>query len=158
MSTNISTAFDAIKAKMISLFPESSGYIQLSNPYDIEENTEAACEQGWGVAFGSGQNLNLSISCNMSIQRTIAIVLTRRRYANELDTPNKEVAEKLLFEDQFTLIKALETEPALDSSTSGIAGFTFSSDDGIEVIFEESDSYIKLKSEFALKYFEHLET
>lgn len=158
MSTNISTAFDAIKAKMIALFPEASGYIQLSNPYDIEENTVASCEQGWGVAFGSGQNLNLEVGCRLSMQRTITITLTRRRYANELDTANKEDAEKLLFEDQYKLIQALELEPALDSSTSGIAGIGFSSDDGVEVIFEESDAYIKLSSEFELKYFEHLES
>lgn len=155
--SNITTAFDIIKAKMITLFPEASGYIQLTNPYDIDENTVAALEQGWGVAFGEGTNLNLSVSCNLSVRRTINITLTRRRFALELHTENKEAAEKSILEDQYILIKAIETEPALDSSISGIAGMTFSSDNGIESVLAEGDSYIKLTSVFDLKYFENLE-
>lgn len=155
--TNISTAFDTIKTVMGTLFPLASDYIQLSNPYEIEENTTAALEKGWGIAFGPGNNLSLEISCRLSMQRNIAITLTRRRFANQLDTEAKEDAEKLLLEDQFTLIKYVETNAALDSATSGIAGITFSSDNGIESVAADGDVYIKLTSVFELKYFENLE-
>lgn len=153
MSSNISTAFDAIKTKMGTLFPS---HIQLSNPYDIEENTIAALELGWGVALGPGTNSNRNLSCNMSIQRTITITITRRRYANELDTESKESAEKSLLEDHYTLIKALEKENTLNSTTSGIARFVYLSDAGIEVVDTTSDSYIKISTEFELEYFEDL--
>lgn len=151
--SNISTAFDAIKTKMGTLFPS---HIQLSNPYDIEENTTASLELGWGVALGPGTNSNRNLSCNMSIQRTITMTLTRRRYANELDTESKESAEKSLLEDHYTLIKAMEKEGTLNSTVSGIARFFYASDNGIEVIVAESDSYIKLSTVFELEYFEDL--
>lgn len=154
--TNITTAFDTIKTLLGTLFPSASGYIQLSNPYDINENTEAALSKGWGLGFGPGQNLQLEIDCRLAMQRTISITLTRRRYAKELDPSNKESAEKSIFEDQFLLLKSLETAPALDSQTSGIAGMVFSSDNGIETVIDNNDVYIKLVSEFELKYFENL--
>lgn len=155
--SNITTAFDAIKAKMLVLFPEVSGYYQLTNPYDVEENTITMHEKGWGVALGPGTNTNRQLSCRLSVQRDITIVLTRRRYANELDTPSKESAEKSILEDQYTLIKALEKDPTINSSVSGIARFVFASDGGIETILAESDAFIKLVTVFNMEYFENLE-
>ena len=151
--SNISTAFVALKAKMGTLFPS---HIQLSNPYNIEENTALSLSLGWGVALGPGRNSNRNFSCNMSIQRTITITLTRRRYAKELDTDSKETAEKDLLEDHYILIKAMESETTLNSTVSGIARFYYSSDGGIEVVVAESESYIKLSTEFELEYFEDL--
>lgn len=156
MSTNISTAFDAIKAKLATLYPPGSGYYQLTNPYNIEENTDSAKELGWGIALGHGANTKRNLSNQMSLQRTIRIILTRRRYANELDTDSKESAEKSLLEDQFLLIRSLELEPAINNATSGITRFVYVGDDGIESVLADNDSYIKLSSEFELEYFESL--
>lgn len=155
--SNISTAFDAIKAKMQTLFTEVNGYYQLANPYDVEENTITMHEKGWGVALGAGANTNRELSCRLSVQRSISIILTRRRYANELDITPKEDAEKALLEDQYTLIKAMENEFALNNNVSGITRFTFSSDGGIESVLAESDAFIKLVSVFELEYFENLQ-
>lgn len=123
--SNITTAFDQMKLLMQTLFPESSGYYQLTNPYDVEENTITMHEKGWGIALGAGVNTNRELSCRLSLQRDISFVLTRRRYANELDTDSKESAEKSILEDQYLLIRELEKYPSLNNSTSGITRLRF---------------------------------
>lgn len=155
--SNISTAFDAIKAKMQTLFTEVNGYYQLANPYDVEENTTPMHEKGWGVALGAGANTNRELSCRLSVQRSISIILTRRRYANELDITPKEDAEKAILEDQYNLIKAMENEFALNNNVSGVTRCVFASDGGIESVLAESDAFIKLVSVFELEYFENLQ-
>lgn len=156
--SNISTAFDAIKDLMEATFTDVAGYYQLSNPYDIEENTIAALEKGWGVGLGPAVNTNRELSCRLSLQRAISITLTRRRYANELDTESKETAEKDLLEDHHTLIKELEKYPQINNSTSGIARFRYTGDGGIESTIVDNDAFIKITTSFDLEYFENLET
>jgi hypothetical protein len=150
--SNISTAYDAIKSKMDALFPSSSGYIQLVNPYDIEENTDSALRLGWGISFGSATNTRRELS----IERTINITFTRARFRSEFNTSQQETNEKLLFEDQYLLIKDLEKEPTINNAVSGIAKFSFDSDGGVESVTGESDAYIKLVTVFSLEYFENL--
>lgn len=155
--SNISTAFAAIKALLGTLYATSSGYIQLTNPYDIAENTTASLEKGWGVAFGAGTNTHRELGCRLSVERKMTVTLTRRRFANELDTAQKEDAEKNIFEDQFLLIKNLENEPTINNAISGITKFAFESDGGIESVYDDTDTYIKLVSVFQLEYFENLQ-
>ena len=155
--SNISTAYDAIKTKLDTLFPSSSGYIQLVNPYDIDENTDSALRIGWGIAFGSATNTRRELSCRLSIERTITITFTRARFRSEFNTSQQETNEKLLFEDQYLLIKDLENEPMINNATSGITKFTYESDGGVESVTGESDAYIKLSTVFSLEYFENLQ-
>lgn len=155
--SNITTGFDAIKARLEALFTSGAGYYQLSNPYDVDENTTSALQKGWGIAIGSASNTNRQLSCNLSLQRTMTIVLTRRRYANELDTVPKETAEKQLLEDQYILIKDLEKAIALNSAVSGLTRFQYTSDGGIESVIE-GDAFIKLVTDFEMEYFEDLNT
>ena len=152
--SNISTAYDAIKSRMVALFPSA---IQLVNPYDVEENSDPALKLGWGIAFGSGSNSRRELSCRLSVERTMTIVFTRARYRSEFSILQQETNEKLLFEDQYTLIKDLEKTPMINNAVSGITVFTFESDGGVESVVSDSDAYIKLVSEFTLEYFENLE-
>ncbi|RTL05189.1 hypothetical protein EKK58_08555 [Candidatus Dependentiae bacterium] len=156
--TNISTAFDAIKTLLATLYPQADGWIQLTDPYNIEGNSLSMHNKGWGVALGPGVNTNRQLECRLSVQRTISITLTGRRYANELHTENKEVAEKELLEAQFLLIQALEKEPQLNNSSSGITRFRYASDSGIENVIAGNDAFIKIVSDFELEYFEQLYT
>ncbi len=155
--SNISTAYDAIKTRMETLFPVGSGYIQLVNPYDVDENTDSALKLGWGISFGSGTNTKRELSCRLSVARTIDITFTRARFRSEFNVAQQETNEKLLFEDQYLLIKDLEKEPAINNAVSGITVFTFESDGGVESVTGESDAYIKLVSSFNLEYFENLQ-
>lgn len=155
--SNISTAFDEIKLRMEALFPYASGWYQMANPYQVEQNTLATHDKGWGIALGPGSNTNRNLSCKLSINRTITVTFLRRRYANEMDIVPKETAEKQILEDQYILIKDFEKAPALNNSTSGITRFQYDSDGGIENVFEGNEAFIKLATTYNLEYFEHLE-
>lgn len=154
--SNITTAFDAIKSKMQTLYPTASGYSQLTNPYNIQDNPTLALMKGWGVALNSGTNSQRELSCRLSIQRTITVMFTRLSQGNELLTANKETNTKALFEDQFTLIKELEKETSLNNNVSGITRFVYQSDEGIGFVETDTESIFTLATTFLLEYFENL--
>lgn len=154
--TNISTAFTALKTVLQTLFPEGSGYFQLTNPYNIDENPDAALLQGWGLAFGPGENTERLLSCSLSLSRSFTVTLTRARFGGDSITENKEEAELALFEDQFLLIKELENDVTLNNNISGITRIVFRSDGGIEDVVTDNDHYVKLTSTFQMEYFEKL--
>lgn len=153
--SNISTAYDALKTRLQTLYPSGSGYVQLVNPYEVEENTEAALKKGWGIAFGPAVNTERLLSCQLSLERTMTITFTRARFRSEFNISNQETNEKLLFEDQYLLIKDLENEPTINNASSGITKITFTGDAGVESI-GETDAYIKLVCDFKMEYFENL--
>jgi len=103
--SRIGTILTDLKAELAALFPSHS---QLSNPYSVAENTEGALRQGWGFRPSAGLNAKRNISCKLSIDRDIVILLTRQVFAGELDVDSKDAADRLLLEDHFTLIKNFE--------------------------------------------------
>ena len=147
MST-ISTLFDTIKSAATATL--SSHYV-LSNPYNPEENDELSLNQGVGVAFGSGQKSDREIDNHLWIRRSFSIVVTRRFFATELNTSDKETTEKDLFEDQKLLIIKMMQDPLVGISNS-VAKLIFISDNGIETIFGEADNFLKLVSNFEVEY------
>ena len=156
MSSNITTAFDAIKTKMNTTFPLGSGYYQITNPYLLSDNTESSKAKGWGIAVKSGLNTRKQISCYLTMSRNIDIVLVRMSNGSDLLTSNKELATKALLEDQFTLIQSLEQEPTLNNATSNIIKFEYDSDTGIEFIESGMESFFVINTTFSLEYFETL--
>lgn len=151
--SNISDAFDAIKTLVETTLPDHK---QLTNPYDIGENTTDSLLQGWGLALNAGLNTQRELSCRLSLQRTISIPIARARHGSSLDTLKKETNEKLLLEDQFLIVKALEKDPTVNDNAT-ITRFVFTGDGGIETVYADSDAYIVLISNFELEYFENLE-
>lgn len=152
--SNISDAFDAIKDLLVATFPN---HLQLVNPYDLNENTTQSLLKGWGLAIGPGENSNRKLSCQLSIKRSINIPLTRVRHGSSLLVGNKETNEKLLLEDQYLLIKALEKDPTVNNNEV-ITSMKFQNDQGIQPVFSENDHYIALVSTFEIEYFEDLNT
>jgi len=150
--SNISDAFDAIKALMQTTLP---GHNQLTNPYDIGENTTEQLLKGWGLAIGPGLNTQRQIGCDISIQRTFSIPLTRARHGNSLITSNKESNEKLLMEDHFLVVKAMEKDATVNDNLT-ITRCIFSGDGGIESVYADEDHYITIVASFELEYFEDL--
>jgi hypothetical protein len=150
--SNISDAFDAIKTLLETTFPTHK---QLSNPYEVPENTTAALMKGWGLALGPGTNTNRNLSCHLSVGRTISIPITRTRHGSSLITAKNETNEKLLLEDQYLLIKAMEKDPTVNDNET-ITKMIFVGDDGIESVLSDNDHFITIVSRFELEYFEDL--
>jgi hypothetical protein len=149
--SKISTAFDDFKNKIIALL---ASHVQLTNPYAVEENTEGALNQGFGVIFGAGENTRRLVGCKMSVARNFNLVLTRKFYAQELNISGKETTAKDLFEDQKTVILEIEKNPTIGSTA--IAKIDYVNDNGIEFVFTEKDNYLKLETTFRVEYFETL--
>jgi hypothetical protein len=149
--SNISTIFDTFKSKLQTWLPS---HVQLTNPYAIDQNTEMALSQGFGIRWGGGGNTNRLVGCQMSVQRTMTVIITRQFYANDLNVVGKETTEKYLMEDEYTIIKNIESD--VDLGSSSLAKILFVSDNGIEFVFTEKDNYLKLEITFELEYFENL--
>lgn len=154
--SNISTALDAIKAKLETIFPENQGYIQITNPYNLADNADQMRDKGWGVAVGAGSDTNRNLGCKLSIARSITVVLCRMSEGLELNTVNKEGATKALLEDHFTLVKEITNDVTLQNATSGITKFVYNNDGGIEFVENAGERFFVINSVFDLEYFESL--
>ncbi len=148
--SKISEILDALKARVVATLPTHK---QLTNPYNVSSNTEKALNLGFGIAAGPGDNTNRNLSCKLSINRTIIIILTEKFYATDLNIVAKETVEKNLFEAQFLVIKAIEEEPSLTGLT---IKSEYVSDGGIARVKEDRDQFLKIESVFNFEYTESL--
>lgn len=150
--SNISDSYDAIVSRVQTLLPS---HTRLSSAYSIDENTEPALTLGWAIQIQSGENSKRQLQCDLSIRRSVVIIITRKFYARELDITSKASTEKQLFEDQLLVIKDLEKDPTVNAP-SYIAKFEYVGDSGIQTVFSNKDQFLKLETIFTLEYFESL--
>lgn len=153
----ISTAYDNILIVIETNFPN---HIELINPYFPELNDDLTYDAAWGMALSDGLNTNRVVGCEMSMQRSFIVTLTRKIFAGSLNRTSGTVSErrateKQLLEDQIILIKDFERNP-LTSDANPIIGCIFEADGGLEFIKTERSDLIMLKSIFRIEYFETL--
>jgi hypothetical protein len=153
----ISTAYDNLLAVIAAEFPN---HVELINPYFPEINDDLTFDAAWGMALNEGNNTNRVIGCEMSMERSFLVTLTRKIYAGSLNRTSGTIAarrttEKLLLEDQIALIKEFETNPQT-SGGNPIIATVFESDGGLEFVRTERSDLIMLKSIFRIEYFETL--
>jgi hypothetical protein len=155
--SKISDIFDALNNNLQAEFP-SSTYYYLVNPYIPEENDELKLKRGLGFFIGGANNNQRTLSCFISISRTITVTQTIKQLGTHLDSNLKDTATKTLLEDQHKLIKLFEAMP--QESSNGIDKFIFLSDNGIEFVFgngdETTENFLMLRSQFELEYLENI--
>lgn len=148
--SKISDVYTQLLVRIGVLLPSA---LRLPNPYFLEQNTEKALSHGFGICLGDAENSNRHISRQLSVRRDVIVKLTRKYDAKDLDTLNKEIAEKAILEDKLKLIKDFET----DSTLNGTAVFAeYVSDSGIEFINKTQSAFIGLEVRFSIEYFENL--
>lgn len=130
-----------------------TGYRQIPNPYEIEKASNVILKKGYAIAFGPGTNTERLLSCQLSVDREMAIVLTRQVSSTEHDTNRREDIEKAIFEDQYLIIKAIEKDPSLNNTA---ARARYTGDNGLEFLSLENSRYFVLQTNFAFEYFEDL--
>ena len=130
-----------------------TGYRQIPNPYEIEKTSNVILKKGFAIAFGPGTNTERLLSCQLSVDREMAIVLTRQVSSTEHDTNRREEIEKDIFEDHYLIIKAIEKDPSLNNKA---ARARYVGDNGLEFLSLENSRYFVLQSNFAFEYFEDL--
>lgn len=149
MST-ISTAYDALKARLLAVLPNHS---QMTNPYAPEQNSEQILRKSYGLRISTAENTNRQVSCQLSIRRTMEVVITRKYFASEMNRTAKETVEKDLMEDAFLVIKDIEKDADLGNN---VANILYQSDTGIEFVFSEDKPFFMTTLTFGLEYFENL--
>jgi hypothetical protein len=130
-----------------------SGYQKIPNPYELEKISNVILRKGYGIAFGPGTNTERMLSCQLSVDREFAVILTREVAATEHNAEGRETVEKSIFEDQYLIIKAIEKDADLLGSASRAR---YVSDSGLEYVGLENSRYFVLVSTFATEYFESL--
>lgn len=150
MTTQITAIRDQIKTLVETALPS---YRQIANPYEIEKSPNVILRLGYGIAFGPGTNTNRELGCQLSVDREFAVVLTREVTALENNPDGREDVEKALFEDHYSLIKAIEKDPDLGETA---ARARYVSDSGLEYVALDNSRYFVLVSSFACEYFESL--
>lgn len=150
--SKITDGFEALVDRMEVLFPAASGWKRLPNPYKPEENNDRYLIQAYGLSLGPANNTRRLVNCQFSIERTIIITIARKYEGLENDDLKKAATELQLFEDQFALIKDLET----DVTVNGEAMYCrYMGDSGLEYVKGTTDKFLMVRTEIAFEYLEN---
>lgn len=155
--TAISTAYDTLISAIEAALPN---HMELINALSPETNDDLSYQAAFGIAFGDGENTNKELA-RVTARRLFSVTLTRKIYKGDLSRSSfsvseKRAAEKALFEDLHTLIRAIETNTTLNNTNGEpIAFCLYRSDSGIELINQRVD-LIMTRAIFEIEYFETL--
>lgn len=149
--SKITTIYDALVTRLSAIY---TSHFRLPNAYQVEQNPESWLLKGYALQVSPATNLNLKLSCQMSIARQFTVVLTREFKALDLDVTHKSTTEKDLLEDQYLLVK--DFEKTVTVNDPAVAGCIFQGDSGILSVFPDKNNFLKLESIFTIRYFENL--
>lgn len=149
--SQISLIHDDIYSELSTLFPSKK---ILTNNLVIEANNNELLEDGYAVYLGTALNTRRLASCQLSVNREVTITLTRQIRGSHNSLPKIKEYEKLLLEDQFTLIKRFSKLDEL--ATASLNAVNFTNDNGIQRVFSDKRLSIMLESNFEIDYFESL--
>lgn len=151
--SKISDIFDALKTVMAT---QLSGYQQIPDPFLADEAASPILARGYSIAMGPGQPHSRSdVTCTKKISRGIQIQLVRRIENTQNEITAYETTVKAMFEDQFTLLKHLETEGQLGGKAINT---DYVGDNGL-VEFPTKDNlgrHLDLTTTFQVSYQENL--
>lgn len=146
----ISTIFDTISTFLGSTFP---GHKILVNPWSLEMNDNLSLNQGIGFYLGAGFNTKRIVGCQKSISRELVVKICRVQKGTDRDYSIRNETEKLLLEDQSTLVSLLENDPTVSDLVSKIE---WDSDNGIEFVYPDRISYLFIEMRFTIEYLENI--
>jgi len=147
----VSNAYDNLLARIALLFPVASGYQELTNPYDVEDNANLFLRQGWGMAIGSLTNTNLVMCPTVSSTYEGKILITRELASQESDATRKHDRVKELLEDQRRVLNDFQRSHTLE--TDGYE-FELESGNGIQTVRVGNFSYLMIEMNFNVKFFD----
>jgi hypothetical protein len=129
---------------------------RIPNGYQLELASDLFLRNGFAITFGPAQNPREDITPILRMTRDFAIKLTRLVTATENNAGQQGDTALAVFEDQLTLIKAVEA----DSTLSGVvADVYYTGDNGIEQLTPQDATgaaYYVVTSVFNCRYIESL--
>ena len=153
MSTKITAIRDTFKTLVAAAL--GSSYTQVPNPYSPELNNQIMLAQGWGIAVGPAQKVDLEL-CEMGFERSFNVILVRLNTAPIHDIVTKEAIELALLEDFQTIRKSVERD---NNTLSGNAIKTdYIADSGIEFLqdIESQQKFFSINITFSVLYQESI--
>lgn len=148
MSTKITSVYNRIITDVEAAL---TSYTRIPNPYAPEENPELFLRKGYGVGVGPAENTRRLICGYFSVKRNFSVLLINQILTTDTNSSSRGDFERLLLEDQYTLINALEN----DNNLGGDAIKTFFiNDSGIQFVSGEMGKYILCETVFEVEYLE----
>jgi hypothetical protein len=151
--TKVTDLHVALVALVTAALPSAT---RISNGYQLELASDLFLKNGFAITFGPAANPRQDITPILRMERDFAIKLTKRIAATENNAEAQGDIAEAVFEDQLTLIKAVEA----DSTLNGVvADVYFTGDNGIETLTPQDatgSAYFVLTSIFNCRYIESL--
>lgn len=153
--SKVSLIYDALEAKITTLFTGAAAKKKVPNVLALESCTGLTLVNSYGIAFGPSVNTNRVVGCEMSEDRSYAIRFTRLLSTTINNSESIEQVHKQMVEDMFLLKKSVETDPSLGNIA---ANARWIADGGVEQLTttDQSGSFLVISAEFAAEYFENL--
>lgn len=127
----ITDIYDALSTHISGVL---STHKELNNPYKIENDAVLTYNAAWGLAYGSGLNIDGNPnSGNEQRQRDFEIILTRRNFGTARDGATRESTAKAIMEDWTLVTNELAENPRL-GNPSLVQRVVYSSDEGISFL------------------------
>lgn len=145
--TDSYTAFRALVALTLT------GYNELPNPYNIEDNSSLFLRKGYGVAYGAGENTFRRATRNYSATHEFTVTLTTLNTATENNVTAFANVQATLFGVADTLIKAVEDEPTLGGKVANIDWVGYEQIEAFDDM-NGTNKFISLPLNFRAEYFE----
>ena len=153
--SNISGVITALNSRLEAVFPSGSGYFRLHDGVNVGQNANEHLTKGFGMTPGPAINTNRQLDKKMSVARDFIVTNTREVFSAPFDVSSRLTTEKNLFEDQQLLLADIEATPTLGDSSSVVKA-VYTADNGIETIFDDSDSHLMLRTIINIEYFEDI--
>lgn len=136
----ISTFHDAVETWLLALFAAPT-YKRLVNPYTVEINNQLDLNRGWTFLIGPKTPANLTTGRYWQFNVNLQVIQTINQKGTDRDISIRQTAEKLLLEDQFTMLDSLRTTTTFDTK---VWNLEYESDNGLEFVFTEQQNYYKI--------------
>ena len=145
-----STIYDAVDSLVSTALPS---YTKAPKSIILEENPNLLMNSGYIISWGDGQNTNRFASCKLSISRIFTISLMNKVVSLETNATQLATQEKNMFNDQLTLVRAIENDVTLGGTA---VRSVYSSDGGIEFLAGDRINYYLLQTDLEIEYIENL--
>ena len=143
MSTAITTLYDGMVTILGATFTAPT-YKKLVNPYVPELNNDTlSLARGYGFFIGAKAARQDKLGRHEGFNADIEVIQTIINRGTDRDVTIRETAEKLLLEDQYTLIDyfRLNTAPI-----AKVWDISYVSDNGLEFVFTEKQNYVMIRT------------
>ncbi len=144
--SKISDIYDKIVERIPLALSSPSDLTRLPHSSFLENNAALFLRRGFGVHFGAGVNTEEVIGCQISIERTFLVSLTKEDVSIDIDPLTTATNQKLLMEDLKLIIDDLYQNTEFN--------ILYNNDGGIIPVFEEKKKFFFIEAAFNVTYFE----